>query len=67
MKTTILHGRITARDLSSIIGNLSVGDDLFVTNWQTAINALECLKDLPAWSFNVTNRPGEYVLLERAV
>jgi hypothetical protein len=65
MKTTFLRGRITARDLSSIIGNLNVGDDLFVTHWQTACNALSCLMDLPADSFYVTSHPGDYLLLER--
>ncbi len=65
-KTTYLHSRITVNDLCSIMGNLSVGDDLFVTHWQTAANALTCLNYWPAESFHVTSHPGKYLLMERA-
>ena len=53
MKTTVLQSSVTALDLMSIIGNLDVGESLFVTNDQTARNVLSNAPLFLSGRFNV--------------
>ena len=68
MKCTCLRGHLTVNDLTQIMGNMDVGDDLYINNAQTARNALKCVKYANHWlcdeSF-VTEVKFESLILER--
>lgn len=54
MKTIALHSRVTAKDLLSIMGSMDQGNCLFITNSQTARNALNCVNRWTDGRFEAT-------------